>query len=475
MSREATKHSTLADARRENAAAAFKPDIEDAIGRFAQGIRYQTISRTGDERFNLNEFLEFHAHLERSYPNIERELSKKKIGVSSLLYEWPGRDLKRPALMLMAHMDVYPVEDADRSAWECDPFEGKVDSRYLWGRGSWDDKASLFSIMEAVESLIERGWRPERTIFLALGSDEAVGGTRDVVKIADHLRQRKIEIELMMVEGLVVTDGILPGVDRPVALIGIAEKGYLSVELKKVTGPAFASSPPELATTAAGALSLKVNHLLQKNFEPYLNSVVHQMFSAVAPHAKGLLRPVLSNLWLFKKKILKELAKKPTSLATIKTTVSMTSFHCENNDNMLPETAAFVLNIRMLPGESIQDTLVSLSRFIDDDLIEIKTLPGSHEPSPIESVSSKNFALVSESIKSSFPGVLIAPGLMVGATAARHFHDICGNIYRFTPILANQGDLARFHGNNERISIDNFGCAIDFYTNLLLNFEKQIR
>lgn len=447
-------------------------DIQGALARFAQGIRCKTVSKVGDDNHNLGEFLAFHAHLEKSYPLIASQLHRRKMGTSSLLYEWQGSSPDKPAILLMAHMDVYSVEETDREAWACDPFEGKTDSQFLWGRGSWDDKASLFSIMEAVESLLVSHWQPERTIFLALGSDEAVGGTRDVVKIADHLRQRNIKIELMMVEGLVITDGILPGVDRPVALVGIAEKGYLSVKLKKVTGPCFASSPPPLEETAAGALSLKVNRLLNDNFKPQLGGVTGQMFGAIALHAKVLHRLVFSNLAVFGTLLVGQLIKSPTSLATIKTTVSLVAFHCENNDNMLPSEASCILNIRTLPGDSISDVVDRIIHWIDDDSINLEILPGSHEHSPIESTGTAAFKMVSDNIKKSFGDVLVAPGLMVGATAARHFYDICEHIYRFTPIFANKEDLARFHGNNERIAINNFRQAIDFYRNLLIHYER---
>jgi carboxypeptidase PM20D1 len=449
----------------------FKLKMEDALHRFASGIRYKTVSKAADESHNLDEFFAFHEHIASSYPLLEATLVKNKIGISSLLYEWCGKDVSKPAAMLMAHIDVYPVEDVDLPKWCCDPFEGKIDHTHLWGRGSWDDKASLFSILEAVESLIENQWQPERTIYLAFGSDEAVGGTRDVIKIANYLRQKGANIEFMMVEGLVITDGILPGVKQPVALVGIAEKGYLSIKLEKITDPAFASSPPPVGETAAGSLSLRVNNLLMKNFEPHLNTVVKSMFTAIAPYSKGIFKLILSNLWAFQNLLVSQLKKSPTSVATIKTTVSMTAFHCENNDNMLPNIATCILNIRMLPGETIKGTVNKISELINDDSIGIEVLPGSHAPSPIESTATSTYKLVSESIKKSFDGVLVAPGLMVGATAARHFYDICSHIYRFTPIKAKQEDLPRFHGNNERISIDDFQQAINFYRNLLLNSD----
>ena len=58
---------------------------------------------------------------------------------------------------------------------------------------------------------------------------------------------------------------------------------------------------------------------------------------------------------------------------------------------------------------------------------------------------------------------------MVGATDARHYSELTSNIYRFFPLRANQDDLDRVHGTNERILISNYKEIIQFYARFILN------
>src|SRR5439155_8068035 len=108
---------------------------------------------------------------------------------------------------------------------------------FVWGRGAWDDKGNLMSIMEAVELLAGAGFKPRQTIYLIFGQDEEILGERGAAQIAKLFRQRGIHLQFVLDEGLLITDGVLAGLNKPAALIGVAEKGYLSVLLTASATP----------------------------------------------------------------------------------------------------------------------------------------------------------------------------------------------------------------------------------------------
>ena len=208
--------------------------------RLAQALRFQTVSQD----IRGEEFLAFHRYLEQTFPKAHSTLTRELVGEYSLLYTWKGRDERLKPILLMAHQDVMPVEPETLARWEQPPFEGRITDGYIWGRGAMDDKCTVLGIMEAVEMLSGQGLQPQRTIYLAFGHDEEVGGYGGAAKIAGLLRERNVELEYVLDEGSPIADGFFPGVSQPVALIGIADKGYLSLELSVEAESGHSSMPP---------------------------------------------------------------------------------------------------------------------------------------------------------------------------------------------------------------------------------------
>src|SRR5262245_26481948 len=205
-------------------------DRDAALSRLSQALQFQTVSYS-EVQTASQEFARFHAFLAGAFPLAHQRLTKEPIANHSLLYEWKGTDNRLKPILLMAHMDVVPVDKATESSWRHPPFSGPIADGYIWGRGTMDDKAGLLGILEAVETLLSEDYRPRRTIFLAFGHDEELGGDNGAAKIAGLLRQRNVELEFVLDEGLNILNRMIPGVTAPVALIGIAEKGYLSLKL----------------------------------------------------------------------------------------------------------------------------------------------------------------------------------------------------------------------------------------------------
>lgn len=446
-------------------------DAAAAASRLAGALKYQTISR-GDGDFDGGPFEAFHAYLEHHYPLAHTLLDRERVNEHGLLYAWRGTDPTMKPIMLMAHQDVVPVAPGTEADWSVEPFSGTVKDGYVWGRGAWDDKSSLLAILEAVEFLAEQGFRPRRTLYLAFGHDEENGGEAGAKAIAALLASRGERLHFVLDEGLVITDGILPGVRKPLALVGTAEKGILTLSLSVATEPGHSSTPDR--TGAIGTLSQGLVRLQNSPLRARMSGATAEMFDTIAPETTGLQRIILSNRWLFGGLVMSQLERKPSTNAMLRTTTALTVMHAGNKENVLPGRAEALVNFRILPGDDIAHVVNHVRNALSDAAISVDIHGASQEPSSTSSTRSPAFRLIERTIRETHPDTLVAPALLIGGTDSRHMAPIADDIYRFSPVYARQEDLARFHGTNERISVSNYASMIRFYARLMANANNDL-
>jgi carboxypeptidase PM20D1 len=446
-------------------------DEAAAAGRLAEAIRLRTVSSRSDPAQNADQFQALQDLLQTRYPLAHALLKRELVGGLSLLYTWPGSDPSAQPILLMAHQDVVPIASGTERDWAEPPFGGVVKDGFIWGRGAWDNKANLISQMEAVELLAASGFKPKRSILLAFGADEEVGGLRGAQRIAALLEERGVRLDFVIDEGMLITEGLIPGLARPAALVGIAEKGYLSVVLKVSATPGHSSMPPAPGSSAIAMLSAALTALDDHQLPAAIRGVAAQTFQTLAPEMPLLNRVVLSNLWLFAPVVRHQLAASASTNANLRTTTALTMLQAGDQDNVLPGRAEATVNFRLLPGDSqaavIDHVKLEVGKAIGPGRFELQTLPGASEPSRVSATESPSYRLIERTLRELFPGTLVAPGLMIGATDSRHFEGLSDHIYRFSPVRAKPADLARFHGTNERISTANLAEMIRFYHRLL--------
>jgi len=441
-------------------------DKTGAAGRLAEAVRFRTISPNDPREFEPGALLGLHEFLRTSYPNVHRALIREVVNEYSLLYTWKGTDAGRKPILLMAHLDVVPVEPGTEGDWVQPPFSGRIDDGYVWGRGAIDDKSAVLGTLEAVEFLVGQGFRPSRTVYLAFGHDEESRGHEGAEKIAALLKSRGVALDYLLDEGLVIADGIIPGVTAPVAMIGTAEKGWLTLELTATDSGGHASMPPP--HTAIGILATAIHRLEANPMPAAIKPPVTELFASVAPEMPFARRMVFANLWLFGPLVKNQLARSPATNAAIRTTTAVTIAKGGTQDNMLPKAATATVNFRILPGESTVGVTEYVRGVIGDPRVNIKP-EKTEEPSPISSTDSESFRIVATTIRQIFPHALVAPALVVVRTDSAHYLAITEAAYRFRPLPLTPADLNRIHGTNERIVIDSYAAMIRFYVQLLRN------
>jgi carboxypeptidase PM20D1 len=440
-------------------------EVRGAAERLAGAVRLETISYAAPAESSRRQLLLFHSYLQDSFPNVHAAVRREVVNNYSLLYTWTGDDPVARPIVFMAHQDVVPIAPGSETLWHAAPFSGEIKDGFIWGRGAWDDKGNLMAILEAVESLAAAGFKPRRTLYLVFGHDEENGGEEGAKAIASLFEQRGIRPEFVLDEGLLIAEGIMPGLDRPVALIGIAEKGSATLRLT-AEAPGGHSSMPG-SRTAIGALAAALERLDRTPFPAAVDGIAAKMFRTLAPEMHGLNRVALSNLWLFGPLVRWQLAQAPSTDALLRTTTAITVVRGGNKENVLPGVAEALVNFRLLPGEAISGVVAHVRGAINDANIRIDVLPESSEASPVASETSAAYQWITQTVRESFPEVVVAPGLMIGGTDSRHMVRLADNVYRFSPVRARAQDLARFHGTDERISIANYAELINFYRTLI--------
>jgi carboxypeptidase PM20D1 len=438
---------------------------EVALDHFRQAITYKTISYGDPSLFDSAQFLAFRQFLETTYPETHRVLSREIIAGYSLLYMWEGKDTSVKPIVLMAHQDVVPIEEATRSMWTVDPFGGEVKDNFIWGRGTTDDKINLISILETVEKLVSEKYQPSRTVYLVFGHDEEIGGS-GAVAIARLLKERNIAAEFIMDEGGIITTEKVPGLDKPVALLGTAEKGYMSLKVSVAVSGGHSSMPEK--ETAIDILASALHRLRSQPFDAGFSEPMEGFMQQVGPAMSFMQRMAFANPWLFKSLILKTYSQTNTGDAMIRTTMVPTIIESGIKDNVVPTVAAAVVNFRLMPGHASAQVIEDVKQKINDDRIKLDVLKTISEASPVTSVKSFGYQKIASTMQKSYPQIITSPFLMIGATDSRHFTEVSSNIIKFSPMI----DPIGFHGIDERVSLASFKTALWFYEQLLRDLNE---
>jgi carboxypeptidase PM20D1 len=441
-------------------------DEAAVAGRLAGGLRFRTVSTEDPAAADDAPLREFHDYLRRSYPRLHAALKRERVGGGSLLYTWKGRQRELPALLLLAHQDVVPVEPGTETDWSHPPFEGVIDSGYVWGRGAMDDKGSLIAILEAVEGLLAEGFVPERTLLLAFGHDEETGGD-GAIAMAGLLANRGIPIESVLDEGGSIVEGAVPGVTTPLAMIGIAEKGSVAIDLSIEIEGGHSSTPPR--HTAIGILAAALTRLEQHPMPGRIAGPSRQLAEHLAPELGFPFRIVLANLWLFGPLLELAMSREPALDALLRTTTAVTIVEGGVKENVLPARARAVANFRILPGDRVEDVVEHVRRTVSDDRLQVQAGVRNtpRDPTRESPTDDAAFERLAQTVGEVFPDVPAIPFLVLGGTDARHYAQLTKRLYRLSPFRFVLADLKRVHGTDERLAVASLADGVRFYRRLI--------
>ncbi|MBO6577211.1 MAG: M20/M25/M40 family metallo-hydrolase [Rhodothermales bacterium] len=444
------------------------PDAPLAAQHLSSLIRIPTVSLE-DAPADTAAFRLLHAYLEGAWPGVHRTLHRATVADLSLLYTWAGQDTTLPPVVLMAHLDVVPVDSLDD--WTHPGFSGYRDGHTIWGRGTLDDKGSLVAILETVESLVQSGFTPARTVHLAFGHDEEIGGEHGMAAITALLAARGVAPAWVLDEGGFVTHGAVPGVTRPVAVVGVAEKGYANITLEASGDGGHSSIPPR--SMAISNLAAALDDIAEQPMPARLDGATWALFEAVAPHMPLHYRVLFANKWLFGPLIRAVLAGSASTNAVIRTTMAFTMLDAGTKPNVLPDRARAVINFRLMPGDSDYDVVTHLEHTLRQHP-NVTVASATGRPAVgVAPTSGPGYDDIVRSVSAAFgDSVVLAPYMTTGGTDAKHFAALTDRIYRFIPFeVFPSRDGILLHGVDERLPEAQLAPAVAFYHALLTDLD----
>ncbi len=444
---------------------------DKVVERLSKVVQIPTTSY--EDRIDTAAFLEFIEYLDSNYLLVDSFLDKSIVSEFSIVYKWPGKNPRLEPILLLGHIDVVPVEQESWSAWTHPPYSGAISDGFIWGRGTLDDKVSILGILEAIESLLKEGYQPERTVWLAFGHDEEISGANGAKAIAMMFRQMGLNFEYILDEGMVLIEDALPGLSKPVALIGTAEKGYTTLKLTaRLPLGGHSSMPPR--ETAIGILSNAILKLQNNPFPANMDGPVASLFEYAGPEMSFPMKTVFANKWLTGGLLKWQLSGANTTNALIRTTMAPTILRSGLKENVMPTEAAVSINFRIAPGQTVESVVDFVKETINDDRVEVSRLSNdfNSEPSPVSETGSFGYRVIEKTAHEIFPEIIVAPTLVLAATDSRHYVDVAKNIYRFLPVKMTKANTSRIHGIDERIGTEDYKTVIRFYRQLLMNSCK---
>lgn len=191
------------------------------------------------------------------------------------------------------------------------------------------------------------------------------------------------------------------------------------------------------------------------------------MLDAVGPEMDLPARVLLANRWLFGGAVERIFGATPSGDALLRTTTAPTRLQAGIKDNVLATSASATVNFRLLPGDTVDAVLEHVRRVVDDPRVTIRPLPGGAEPPPAADPEGEGFRVVAGAVGATWPDAVIAPGLLVATTDTRHYAPLTRQLLRFQPITVAPGDVARFHGIDERIGVAEYARGVKFWWRLL--------
>ncbi|MCK0070249.1 M20/M25/M40 family metallo-hydrolase [Kordiimonas laminariae] len=432
----------------------------------SKAITFKTISQSLSVAPDHEAFTGFHAFLAETFPAAHWVMERELVSDYSLMYRWPGKagGSKKP-IAFLGHMDVVPVPEFGLKDWVHPPYAGTIDENgVIWGRGAVDDKGMLMALLEAAERLVKAGFEPDRDIYFMFGHDEELGGDKGAAVMAGLLKERGVQLDWAVDEGSAMVDGVIPGVNSPIALISLGEKGSVTLKFSATEEGGHSSAPKDYtAASIAAAAGVAVT---ENQYPLVLDDTLERMFTAMAPQMNFQNRLVIGNMWLTKPLMKNELSKNPTIAAFMHTTTAFTMMQAGTKTNILPQYGEAHVNYRIHPRDTVDGVVDRARGIINDDRVEITKL-GGREATSMSSVSSEGYADLSASIREVFGPIPVAPTLTVQGTDARHYYSVADNVYRFMPFVFEPDGLKQIHGTNEAISTEAMVSQVVYFEDLI--------
>ena len=445
----------------------MRPDWEsvkaETVSRLQAIIRFDTTNPPGNElplALNLESVLRDEG--------IETTLFKPAENRAVLVGRLRGNGTKRP-IILLAHMDVVGVE---RSRWSVDPFAGEIKDGYLYGRGAIDDKgmltANLMTMLLLKRALSGGAGTLSRDVVFLATSDEEAGGEQGMGWLVKH-HPDVLEAEFALNEG--GRTRIIEGGQRYLA-VQSAEKVSHVVTVTAHGSAGHAAIP--LPDTAIFRLSRALETLSRYAEPVMLTEITRKFFAQLADvwptevERKAMIDLVSTDPKRAESGA-KVLSQVPVFNAVLRNGISPTVVEGGKQFNVIPASAGAVLNVRTLPGHSIDKVVNRLRAVVTEPGVTIDVTHRGEE-GPASDPGSEMFTAIAEAAHELDPKIAVVPYLSTGVTDSARLRRLGVKAYGVLPFPMLQADEERMHGSDERVPLE----SLHFGTQLIYGAIERI-
>ena len=382
--------------------------------------------------------------------------------LQNLVVRYPGRDSDRAPLLLMAHLDVVEASPDD---WNYPPFEMTEDDGWYYGRGTNDNKAGAAILIANLIRLRAEGFEPNRDLVVMLTADEETTGNATKWLLSEHR-------DLIDAEFALNTDGgpILLIDGKPLALmLQTSEKIYVSFNLEAIDPGGHSSRPHR--DNAISRLARALVDLEAYEFPIDLNDTTRAFFERwirIAPEDEALIRAVLDDN--ADPDALDALLDEHYYNAIARTTCVATQLAGGHAENALPQTARAVVNCRYLPQSDVATVQSTLERIVAGYNVSVTQIDPS-TPSPPSPLSPEIVEPITAIAQSMWEGISVIPEMSTGATDGAFVRNAGIPVYAVAAIADDPNDM-RAHGQDERIGVQAFNDANDYWYRLIKAFSS---
>ncbi|MEI6641426.1 MAG: M20/M25/M40 family metallo-hydrolase [Novosphingobium sp.] len=382
-----------------------------------------------------------------------------------LVAQWKGSDSKLKPLILSGHMDVVEAKRAD---WQRDPFVPVIEDGYLYGRGATDMKIDVALMVSSLIELKRQGYRPKRTIVLALSGDEET-----LMKTGQMLAERFAGAE-MVLNADFDTNGLLDeATGKPLMYDWQgAEKAYADFELE-VTNPGGHSSKPSL-DNAIVQLSQALVRIGAYRFKPEVNDLTRAYFETSAPLQSNA--ALGAAMLAFAKDqtdadAIAALRKAPLLYGMMGTTCIPTTIVGGHAVNAQPQRVTAVVNCRIFPGHTNEEIMAELKSVAAVPQMTIRDMTEGAIATAASPLRPDVKAAIERSIHKVYPGIPVIPAMSLGASDNMWYRHKGVPSYVVSPLFIKPSDY-HSHGLNEKVPLANIPPAITYYTALVTDLSR---
>lgn len=384
---------------------------------------------------------------------IAAEIIESAPGRANLIARVKGRSAGHAA-MLMHHMDVVP---ASAEEWSVPPFEARLVDGYVWGRGSLDNKGAGIAEIIAAAMFSRLGLVPEHDVVLLALADEESGGAAGARYLTEHRKEAFDDVELILNEGggmLVLAEGT-----PPLYMVELAQKAPLWLRLTARGKSGHGSAPSPSAATAVLARAL--GRVAAHSFPILVVPEVQDLFTARAremPEPAKAYHSILSTSLNENPAFRERFMSNPQDAALVQNTVAITMLSGGPKENVIPEQAVAVLDVRLLPGQDPKVVTAELIRVMGEPSLGVEPILSwqAHRSSRDTAL----FTAIERLAQKRHPNARVNANVIGGFTDCNAFRAMGKICYGFLPLELRLDEVQRIHGKDERVSVDALAGAV---------------